>query len=134
MILKLTKKNCRISDEAYEHIEKHLGKIGLYLRGIESDLVVFRLLIRRNIDRYHPPKTYPHHQSYADDKPALAYFEGAITFRLSKKQLYVHFKGHTVDECIDTGFDLIFREIEKYKDEHFPSESEYPDRSSLRAR
>lgn len=132
MIFKLTKKNCQITDECYKHIEKHLEKVDLYLRDIESDLVVFRLVIRKNIDQYHPPRAYPHHQSYADSKPALARFEGSITFRLSKKQLYVDFKGTTIDECIDTGFDLIFREIEKYKDEHFPSESEYPNHSSLR--
>lgn len=117
MIFKLTKKNCEISDKSYKHIEKHLKKIDLYLEDIENDLVVFRLFFRKDINKYHPLKTYPHQRSYADEKPSIAYFEGSISLRLSKQPIYVHFKGASIDECIDNGFDLIFREIEKFKNE-----------------
>ncbi len=51
MILKLTTRNCRVSDESQKRINEHLAKIVKLLPHIESDLVVFRLTIRKNIDR-----------------------------------------------------------------------------------
>lgn len=135
MIFKLTAKGCQIPPKTRKHINKHLEKFARSLQNIQNDLVVFRLLIKKNIDRYHPLRMHPHpHKSYADIKPALAYYEGLMTFRLDKKQLYVHFKGQTVDESIDRGFDLLFKKLEKYKNLRFSSESEYPDRSSIRQR
>ncbi|MBI2337937.1 hypothetical protein HYU95_02030 [Candidatus Daviesbacteria bacterium] len=133
MILKLTCKNCQISSKIKQYIDKHLKKITRLLPGMKEDLVVFKLIIRRNIDKYYPAKTRTHrHRSYADIRPALAYFEGAATFRLGKRQLYAHFKGQAVKECIDRGFDLIFRKLKQYKDLHFRSESQYPDHNSIR--
>ncbi|MBI2330110.1 hypothetical protein HYU94_01865 [Candidatus Daviesbacteria bacterium] len=135
MIFKLTAKNCQVSTHTREYINQRLKKIIQNLPDIEEDLIVFRLTIRKNIDKYHPPKTHPLvHKNYAKIKPALAYFEGSMAFRLDKRQLYVHFKGRTIDECIDRGFHLIFKELEKYKDLHLSSESKYPDHSSIRAR
>lgn len=133
MIFKLTTKGCQVSDRTYQHITQHLAKITQALPDIEGDLIVFRLLIKKNIDKYHPPRTHSHpHKSYADVKPELAYFEGSITFRLDKKPLFVHFKGQTIDECVNLGFERTFKELEKFKDLHFPSESEYPNHSSIR--
>lgn len=133
MIFKLTCKNCRISNQSRKYINEHLEKINQSLQHTQGDLVVLRLILRKNIDRYHPPRVHPHlHKTYADTKTALAYFEGSITFRLDKKRLYVHFKGQTTDECINTGFNRLFEELEKYKGLHFSNESEYPDRESIR--
>lgn len=133
MIFKLTTKNCQITDQSYKHINRHLIKITQALHDIEEDLIVLRLIVKKNIDKYHPPRIHPHtHRSYADVKPKLAYFEGSITFRIDKRQLFVHFKGQTIDECIDSGFDRIFEELEKFKDLHFSAESEYPNHSSIR--
>ncbi|MBI4035367.1 hypothetical protein HY383_00300 [Candidatus Daviesbacteria bacterium] len=133
MIFKLTAKNCEISAASYKHISRHFEKMTQLLPHVREDLVVLRVVIRKNIDKYHPSRIHPHqHRSYADYKPALAYYEGSITFRLDKKRLYAHFKGQTIDECFDLGFDRIFEELEKYKDLHFPSESEYPNHSTIR--
>jgi len=133
MIFKLTAKNCQISTTTQKYINQHIKKIIQLLPNIEEDLIVFRMIIKKNIDKYHPPRASPHlHKNYADVKPALAYFEGSTTFRLGKRQLYVHLKGQTIVECVDQGFGLIFRELGKYKDLHFPGESEYPDHSSIR--
>ncbi len=133
MIFKLTTKSCQVSDRSYKHITQHLAKITQTLPDIEEDLIVFRLTMRKNLDRYHPPRTHPHpHKSYADVKSELAFFEGSITFRIGKKQLFTHFKGQTIDECINLGFDRIFNELEKYKELHFSAESEYPNHSSIR--
>jgi hypothetical protein len=132
MIFKLTSEGCRVSQSSYKHVIKHLDKINQSLPDIESDLVVIRLVIKSNVDEYFPPRRHRLQKTYADTKPELAQYEGSITFRLAKKQIFVHFKGQTIDECIDTGFDLIFKKLEKYKDTHFPSESQYPDRRTIR--
>jgi len=98
---------------------------------MEDDLVVFRATFRQDIDRYHP-KIHPRkHKSYVMTKPTQAYFEGSMGFRIGKKAIYADFKGQTIDECIDSGFDQIFKEIEKYKDLHIPSDSDYPDQRSV---
>lgn len=133
MIFKLTAKNCKISDIAYKRIENHLRKISKSLPHEEGDLVVFRLNIKKNIDKYHPPKIHHHrHKSYTDTKLVLAFFEGSMAFRLDKNKLHIHFKGKTIDECLNLGFERIYKEIEKFKDTHFPAESEYPDHSTIR--
>lgn len=141
MILKLTTKNCRVSNKSEKRIRKHLARVTRALPHIESDLVVFRLTIRKNIDRYFPPRFRRHrHKTYSDLKPAISYFEGSIAFRLNKNRFYTHFKGVTTDECINLGFERLFIKLEKYKqasrwrdkDLHFPGESEYPDRRSIR--
>lgn len=135
MIFKLTCENCRIPSKLHQYINRHLQKISRSLPDIRKDLIVFRLTVRRNIDRYHPPRTHKQrHKTYADTKPALSFFDGSITFRLDKKQLYVHSKGQTIEECIDRCFELIFKELKKYKDLHFATESQYPDHSSIRGR
>ncbi len=133
MIFQLTAKNCRVSDKLSNHINKHLTKITQALPNVASDLIVLRLTIKKNIDKYHPPRVHPHpHRSYADLKPELAFFEGSMAFRLNKNSFYAHFKGMTIDECINLGFERLFEKLEKYKDLHFPDESEYPDHSSVR--
>lgn len=126
MILKLTCKNCQISSTIKQYIDKHLKKITRLLPDVKEDLVVLRLTVRRNRTRSR------RHRSYADIRPVLAYFEGAATFRLGKKQIYAQFRGQVIKECIHRGFDLIFRKLKQYKDLHFSSESEYPDRNSIR--
>lgn len=133
MIFKLTTRGCQISPSSYKHLSQHLNKMERCLPNIEPDLVVLRLILRKDIDHYHPPRTRPHPQkTYVSKKAALAFFAGSISFRLNKNRLYAHFKGRTINECLDRGFELIFEKLEKYKELHFPSESEYPDHSSLR--
>lgn len=135
MIFLATAKNCRISASTNRRINQHLQKIAQGFPDVQEDLIVFRLIIRKNIDKYHPPRSHSlPHKDYSDTKSALAFFEGSMTFRLDKKQLYVHFKGRTIDEGIERGFELIFKKLKKFKDLHFSSESEYPDHSSIRGR
>lgn len=133
-MFKITTKGCQVSDRTRRRIYRHLAKVTQFLPDVEEDLIVFRLVIKKNIDRYHPQKTRSRLHKYADVKPELAYFEGSITLRLNKKQLFVHFKGQTIDECVNLGFERIFDELKKHKDLHFSAESEYPDHSSIRRR
>lgn len=134
MHLQLTTKNCRISPQSHQYINKHLAKISRVLPDIESDLVVLRLTIRKNIDKYYPPKVRRHrqHKAYTDLKPALSYFEGSMTFSLKKVWFYTRFKGQTIDECFNLGFQRLFTELKKFKDLHFSSQSEYPSQRSIR--
>jgi len=69
MIFKLTAKNCQVSERLAEHINKYAAKLDQSLPDIESDLVVLRLIVRKNIDKYHPPKLGNHHKTYAPDLP-----------------------------------------------------------------
>lgn len=116
-----------------KQINEYLGKISRILPNIESDLIVLCFTLRKNIDRYYPPRIYPHrHKTYSDSKPALAYFEGSITFRLNKNKFYSGLKGATIDECISMGFKRLFAEIQRYKNLHFSSESDYPEHQSIR--
>lgn len=133
MIFKLTTKDCTISPGIQRRISQHLKKITQDLPNTEEDLIVFRLVLRRNIDKYHPHRNRPPlYKNYARSKPALAHFEGSMYFRLDKKQLYAHFKGLTIGECVDRGFELIWRQLQKYEGLHFSSDSKYPDHNSIR--
>lgn len=133
MIFQLTAKNCQVTDKPRKIINRHLAKITQMLPNIEGDLIVLRLTIRKNIDKYHPPRArHEAEKTYADSKPALANFEGSISFRLNKTRFYVHFKGKTIDECVTLGFNRLFVELEKFKDLHFSSESKYPDHRTIR--
>lgn len=135
MILQTAAKNCRITDRSKKYIDSYLARLERFLPDLESDLLILKLVIRKNIDKYYPPRVHSHrHKDYTDIKPALAYFEGSISFRIDKHRLYVHFKGQTIDECIKQGFEMIIKELKKFKNLHFSSEGEYPDRSSIRGK
>lgn len=91
------------------------------------------MVLKKNIDKYHPPRIKDRtYKDYSDTKTALAYFEGSIALRLNRNRLYTSFKGQTVEECADTGFERIFEQIDKHKETHFPSDSKYPDRATIR--
>lgn len=133
MVIQLTTKNCRIYDKSRININRHLAKLAQELPTINDDLIVVRLNIKKNTEKYYPPKTPTYkNKTYADEKSNLAYFEGSIAFRLPRKRLYASFKGRTIEECVDVGFTRIFKEVKKYKSLHYSSVSKYPDRSSIR--
>lgn len=117
MTIKLTTKDCGISPAARRQINQHFKKIIQLLPDLDEESVVFRLMFK---------------------KLSLNSFEGSIKFTLYRKQLYVNFRGKTIDECIRCGFnliffDLLFRELEKSrenKDVYFPPEGYYAHHSS----
>lgn len=133
MIFKLTCKNCRVTQKSRNYIDQYVNKIQRKLLKFPEDEIVLKLIIRKNVDRYYPPKIHLHtHRTYSDSKTALAAYEGSITFRLLKNRFYADFKGATIDECIKTGFSRILEEIEEFRNLHYPSESDYPDRKTIR--
>lgn len=133
MIFKLTAKNCRILAVMQKKIDMHLAKLNKALDNFNDDLVVLRLTLRKEIDKYYPLRSHPlKYKTYASTKPALSNFQGSINFRLGKNWIYAQFKGQSITECIDLGFHRIFIELEKYKHTHFSSESKYPDHFTIR--
>lgn len=133
MIFKLTAKGCEISENSYKRIKARLQKIIQTFPNVSDDLIVFRLNLKRNTDKYHPKRVaHRSHKSYSDSKPFISFFEGSIAFRLNKNMLYSRFKGHTIDESVNLGFERIVKNLEKHKSLHFPQESEYPDKNSIR--
>ncbi len=131
MIFKITTKECKISDSSFRHLGQHVRKIERFLPHLERDLPLLSFLIKKNIDYYHPRATYPD-KSYATRKQKLAHFEGYLSLGLPAERLYVRFKGRTIDECVNTAFELMHDELNKYKDKYFTSESEYPNHLTIR--
>ncbi len=132
MKLQLTAKNCKITSHPQELIDDNIEKIERFLPDLEGDLVFIRLTIRRNTDRYFPPRISYRNKTYGDSKPALAYFEGTLALPIKKSNIHVRFKGATIDECIKLGFERLFTKLKKFKDLHFPSRSRYPNHTSIR--
>ena len=131
MKLKITAKGFQIPTKIYQHLNFHLPKISQRLPHLNYDLSLLSIIIRRTAHKYHIKRHY--HQSYtnyADRKPALALYEGSMNLRLTKQPLIVTFQGYTINECIDRGIDYLKKELQKYKDLNFKSQSEYPNHKS----
>lgn len=133
MIFQLTCKNCRISEKSREYLSRYINKVQRALLKIPPDEITLKLVIKKNTDRYHPPRIHPHpHKNYSDKKTALAVFEGSLTFRLFKKRFYAAFKGASVNECVKTGFERLLKEIDEFRNLRYSAESDYPDRRTIR--
>lgn len=132
MKLQLTAKNCKITNHSQKLIDDNIEKVKRFLPDLESDLVYIRLTIRRNTDRYFPPRLHHKYKTYGDSKTALANFEGSLALPIRKNNIYVRFKGITTNECIKVGFEKLFIKIKKFKNLHFSSRSAYPNHSSIR--
>lgn len=112
MIYNISAKNCHLSKLTKENIEKNIINLSKYLSNFTEDLPLFFLLIR-----WHRKKDY---------------YDGSIILRIPKKPLFATFKGDSIYESVQLGFERIRRELEEYKGLHFPSYSEYFDHTSLR--
>lgn len=132
MKFQVTAKNCKVSQHSLKLINEHLAKVKRFLPDIKDDLLFIRLTFKRNIDRYFPPRLPHKYKTYKDSKTALANFEGSLNLPLKKNNIYVHFKGMTIDECIKSGFERLLTKLNKFKDRHFASRSTYPNHDSIR--
>ncbi len=135
MKVKITAKGFQIPTLVYKHLNFHLQKISQRLPNLKYDLALMTLFIRKTTHKYYSKRHYHHsYTSYADRRLSLASYEGSMNLRLPKKPLIITFKGQTINECIDRGIDRLKEELQKYKDTHFKSQSEYPNRLSIRVR
>lgn len=126
MIINIADKGLKMDPKSVEDIKEHFLKVNKLLPHLNPDLLSVNFFIRKNDDKYHVKRKYRHTAA------ALAHFEGWIRLILPKKALYAKFKGATVDECIHKGVKSLIKEIKKYKDLHFKSQSQYPDRKTIR--
>lgn len=123
MELKLTTKNCTISSTSYRYLLSQIKKISKSLNRLDNKTMICRLILKAHHHRY---------KVHLDKESVPAFLEGTISLGLAKKTLIAKFKGLTVDDCLQEGLQKIFRELIKYKDLHFKSQSAYPDKTSIR--
>lgn len=133
MIINIADKGIKLDQKSLEYIYKHFQKINNLFPQFNPDILSLNFFIRKNDDRYYTKRRRSHiGKDYLKVKLSLAHFEGWIRLILPKKALYTHFKGADVEECIHSGIKSLTREIKKYKQLHFKSQSRYPDHSSIR--
>lgn len=117
MRVNIADKGVKVDAEALKILNKNLEKINRLLPHLNPDLTSLNFFIKRNISK---------------TKTIQVNYEGWMRLILPKKALYTHFKGMTVEECIHTAIKHILREIKKYKDLHFKSQSQYPNHDTIR--
>lgn len=91
------------------------------------------ILIKKSVLEYHPQKKY--HSSFGsflDKKKTLASYIGSVSIRLPKQTLRTHVIGRTVRECVKKGLDIVEKQLQKYKDHYFKSQSAYRDHQTIR--
>lgn len=99
-------------------------KISRFLPHLKADLPLLTLFIKRSNNKYYPKKEH--------GRAGLARYEGSVNLRLPKNPLFAYFKGQTIEECIHLAFKNLIKEIKRYKDLHFKSQSEYPSHNTVR--
>lgn len=118
-----------------EFVVRQVEKLRRFLKDIDHESLVVEIVVRQEKARS------PHHEGGVEgeslDKKrnrdlSPYYYSGTIHLRLPKKMLVATLDGAHAEEALRVGFDRLFREIEKYKGKHFPSYSQYMDRSSIR--
>lgn len=133
MIFKLTSKGFKATKKTYQLVQKHLEKITHRLPHIKSELPGVSLILKKHPSKYLAKRHHHHaYTNFTNRKSSLALFEGSFNLKLPVKNLNVHFKGQTIQECLHTGINRIQKELKKYKDKHFKSQSKYPNRDSIR--
>lgn len=135
MIINIADKGIKLEQKFIDDINKHFQKVNKLLPHFNPDLLSVNFFIRKNDDKYYTKRKHRHtKRDYLKVKPSLAHFEGWIRLTLPKKALYTHFKGENVEECIHAGIKHLIKEIKKYKDLHFKSQSQYPSHETIRRR
>lgn len=132
MIINIADKGLKLDETALKILNRNLEKVSRILPHFKSDLPAINFFIKKNDDKYHKRKYSNKGKDYTSTKSALAHFEGWLRLILPRKALYIHFRGATVEECIHAGIKHLIKEIKKYKDLHFKSQSQYPHHESIR--
>lgn len=128
MICKITAIRCQLPDFALEQIEKNLNKLVRLLAEFMPDLPLLSIVIRHHRQRDYPPK----HPGISRHTGIMDYFEGSMVLHLPKAPLAAHFHGRTIEEGLGVGFDWLSNELERYRELHLSSDSDYPDQSTIR--
>ena len=126
-------KGTKLERNVLDSINKYSAKLNRFLPHFNPDLLTLNLFVRKNDDKFHVHRKYRHTgKDYLKGKSQLAHFEGSIRLIAPKKVLYTNFKGVTVYESVHTGIKNLIKEINKYKQLHFKSQSQYPHHETIR--
>lgn len=133
MIVSIADKGFKIDSMSLKKINRSLEKLNKILPHFHPDLISINFFIKRSKDKYHIKRKHRHANSdYTHKKAGLANYEGWIRLLLPRKALYTHFKGLTVAECVHGGIKSLTKEVKRYKDLHFKSQSQYPSQQTIR--
>lgn len=133
MKFNIVTKKIQIPTNVKKHLYSNMRKISRRLPFFNSDLPLLNFLVKKVSNKYYPKRHYhPSFTSTMDRKTSLAFFAGTINLQLAKNTVYLNFKGQTLSECLNRGVKLLERKLQKFKDLHFKSRSDYPNHSSIR--
>ncbi len=131
MNVQLIKRRIRIDPESAIRIKEELLRIGKLLPDLSEDTII-TFFLSKSLSKYHPFSKYKKHHDYLSSKMKMAHFGGWIKLALPRKALYARFEGLTIPDAIKGARKNIVKEIKKYKELHFKSQSKYPHKDSIR--
>lgn len=130
MIIKLTLKHSQLSEKNIGMINHYIDKITQMLPHYSEDLPLLAITIRQD-KSFYSPKKVSDNKNIKRKTGIASFYEGSTTLHLPKNPIDIHFRGKTIDECLNMGFDSLLEKIKKFKDKHFHSESQYPNYSAI---
>lgn len=120
MIVQLTTKGLKIDSATVVKIKNEFLKIGKYVPHLPQDLQL-NVYIKKEVLK-----------TGARTKAVLQNFDGWVKLIMPKKVLYSEFNGRTVSQGILNGKRNLRKELKKYKELHFKSQSKYPNHQTIR--
>ncbi len=110
MELSVTHHNINLSESVFEEINKKADKLKRYLPNIPNDLSILKLNIKK----------------------IRNFFEGSLGLNLPRENLNISFRDKSLGVAIHSGFERLFRKLNKYKGLRFVDNSEYPKKEIIR--
>lgn len=133
MIVNVNTRRMRIDSLTVEKLKANWGKLSKYLPNLHEDTQL-NFFIKKGVSKIHPGSKYKTRHDYMKTKLKLANFEGWVKLILPKKVLYARFQGETVRDGFSKAKRHLLKEIKKYKDLHFKSQSQYPSHETIRGK
>jgi len=112
-------------------IEKELRKIDKLVPHMMPDLKL-NVFTRKSQSGFHPRKKNQHHKEYLTSRLKKSNYEGWVSLTLPKEVLFAKFKGLSADDGINSAIKKLLKELKKYKDLHFKSQSQHPHHETIR--
>lgn len=108
-------------------VQKRIEKLKKFLKHIQSDIPNGNLVVHRHI-----VKSYVKTTGTRTKVGHLKKIDVVLSIHLLKASLHARYEGRVVHVGLKEVFDSIELQLQKYKQKHFSSFSDYPDHRSLR--
>ncbi|MBI1863198.1 HPF/RaiA family ribosome-associated protein [Candidatus Microgenomates bacterium] len=105
----ITTKQTNLTEADYEYFEKFAAKLMKLTAWDQPDFPQLVMTVNKH-KKGNAPASY----------------EGTLDLIIPKKRLVAKFNEKTIRSGIKSGFDKLFRELDKYKGMHFKNDSEFP--------